>query len=816
MMISSMSTDNLYDDDDVHMADRPLIKKTVPSLSQFVSDYLPGRLPLNWHHHLYYDILENRVVQHEDGKLYFNTYIDDKGVFVPYGAPNAMPVKINKNILMMAPRFHSKSQCFTINYPIYKIYQNPNIRILIVSANDDIAQSFNRAIINNLENNQKLIDELGYLVPEYPKKWGEKALLIKRESMEKDPTVAAIGVGGKLISRRADIIIVDDPIDIETARTKQARYKTREWFENVLLPILEDDGQLIVAGTAWYKGDIYDSLWTESQFDIKLKLKALLYNEKYADPKNHQYRYIPWKPVDFPMALKIQDIMSDELIKHYQLYERLQSGVLWPEKWTYQKLIAKKIEQNMSNASFMRQYLNEPTTEEEKVYKESDIKRMTDRGWGKDLVASWDNANPIAAYGYGHMIIAVGVDLAISKSKSSDNSAIAVWGLTDDRRRILLYLDYGKWSPEEIKQKVLEVSYNFRPVKIRVENVAYQDMLRQELATEDAHVEGFHTTSTKKFNPETGLAHIAMLLEQDKLVVPVSKKNPTYFERVKQLLYEMQIYSYDQHAGDCLMASWFALDVLKDFDKKLKDNRGFFNTEALVEQMKNIRAAHRIVMLTDTFYRIVSTSLMYVFREIPKDGSMFIEPDEPFFIFATREERSVAYVFHKQTNELVARIEGDLTAVMFVNLLERAGNFFNKAQVVIDRNGEGEAIYMELEKRMYPNLLCFQPDDQSLPIYKEGFKITAATLPIAVDYFRLKIDQLKYELPDEQLVKEMGDTIGVEGDHMVMSYGKGQRIKTIAIALWLLDNYENAEKTLAAGPKKKKIKPFRPPYKIFQ
>lgn len=809
-----MGKSNLYDDDDEPLVPRK-VNATVPDLTQFVLETMPGKLEMNWHHQLYYDILENRIIQKEDGKLYLNTYVDANGVYVPDGTVGAIPSKINKNILMMAPRFHSKSQCFTINYPIWRIYKNPNIRILIVSANDDIAQSFNRAIINNLENNQKLIDGYGYLVPEYPKKWGEKALLIKRDSMEKDPTVAAIGVGGKLISRRADIIIIDDPIDIETARTKQSRYKTREWFENVLLPILEDDGQLIIAGTAWYRGDIYDTLWQESQFDIKLKLKALIYNQKFADPKNYQMRYIPYSLREYPMALKVQDIMSDEVIDHYQLYKNLKSGVLWEAKWSYQKLISKKLQQNMSNGSFMRQYLNEPTTEEEKVFKEGDMKRLTDRGFGKELWPSWDNSSPVQITGYGHMVIAIGVDLAISKKTTSDNSCIAVWGLTDDRRRVLLWLDYGKWSPEETKQKVIEAFYNFKPVKIRVENVAYQDMLRQELAVEDINVEGFHTTSSKKFNPETGLAHIAMLLEQDKLIIPTSTKNETYFERIKQILYEMHIYSYDQHAGDTLMASWFALDVLKDFDKKLRDNRGFFNTEALVAQMKSVRAAHRVVLLSPNFYRTSMQSLVYVFRAV--DGKeMFIKPDEPFFIFATREERSVAYVIQKETNEIVARIEGDLTAVMFSSLLERAGEFFNKAQIIMDRNGEGQAIYMELEKRLYRNLMCFQPDEHGNPYYTEGFKISSASLPIAVDYFRMNVDQLKYEIPDEQLVKEMGDTISVDGDKMIMSFGVGQRIKTISIALWLLDNYENMEKQMANQPKKRKPKPFRPPYKIFQ
>lgn len=263
------------------------------------------------------------------------------------------------------------------------------------------------------------------------------------------------------------------------------------------------------------------------------------------------------------------------------------------------------------------------------------------------------------------------------------------------------------------------------------------------------------------------------------------------------------------------MASWFALDVLKDFDKKLRDNRGFFNTEALVEQMKNIRASHNVLLLAPNFYKISRNSLVNCFR--PADGyNPFIQKEEPFFIFSTREDKSIAYIFQKETNEMVARIEGDLTAVSYVNLLERAAVFFNHAQLVIDRNGEGEAIYLELEKRGYQNLLCLQPDERGLPIIKDGFKISDSTLPIAVDYFRMNIDQLKYDIPDEYLVKEMGDTISIEGEKMVMSFGKGQHIKTVATALWLLDNYEDGEKRMKENPQKPKKKKLRVPYKIFQ
>lgn len=770
-----------------------------PSLEEFVNKYMRMKLSMNWHHRFIYDVLTNRVIQnHNDGKFYLNvnTTFEKR----EYSAEKIyLSDKINKNIIIEAPRFHAKSQCISVNYPLWEIYRNPNIRIIIVSANQDIAVAFNRAIMNQLENNQKLIEDWGYLKPEVPQRWGERTLIVKRDTVEKDPTVVAIGVGGKLISRRADLIIIDDLLDIENARTKQARMKTKEWFENVLLPILEDNGRLVIAGTAWYKGDLYDELMNNSEFDVKVKLKALMYYDKKATGKP-----LPYSLMEYPYALKAQDIFSKEVCGRYDLGKNLMNGVLWENKWSFEKLMNKR--KNMSSGSFLRQYLNEPTIDEEKVFKEAAIKKATDKGTNKLLLPTWDNSNPPHHYeNYGQLITAAGLDLAISKKTTGDNTAIMVWGLNEKRERILLWGDYGKWTPDETKQKMIEVYHNFSLVKVKVENIAFQDMMRQQLA-EDIPVDGFATTAGRKFNEETGIAHMAMLFEQGKVIIPSAKANKKFYDVVKQFLYELATYSYDQHAGDLLMASWFAFHALREFDDKLKDNRGFFRTPSLVTQLKNTRAAHRILILgqAPNQYDFAVSSLVYVFADVGLDREPFFEPSDKFMIFATREKKSLAYVINKITNKIIARIEGDLSALMYCNLLEKVGLFFNKAQLVIDKNGEGEAIYFEMYKRNYPKLLCMQPDSSGLPVVKEGFTITSSTLPIAVDYFKQIVDSLQIEIPDEALIKEMGELIGVDGASLNMAYGTGQRIKTLAVALWLLDNYENREKKLYNNPNKPK------------
>lgn len=801
------------EEDDGIKLDKP-IKQTEDgkfiSLESFVEKYTNQPMPMNWHHKLFYDILESNVVQGENGKLTINTTKGENR-------------RLNRNSVVLAPRFHAKSVCFSINYPLWEIYRNPTIRIIIVSANEDIAIGFNRAIMNNLENNHALIEGLGSLVPQFSdkRKWGEKALIVQRDSMEKDPTVVAIGVGGKLISRRADIIIVDDLIDIDTARTRRARERTREWFENVLLPILEPKtGRLIVAGTSWYRDDIYDTLLKDSKFDIRLKLKALIYSEMYINI--HGQQFIPYKLGDFPYAQKAQDIFDKEVFKRYSLGNALKGGVLWKNKWSFTSLM--KVKSNMANSSFMRQYLNEPVVEEETVFRESFVKLAIDKGMHKTFITSYDNANTASnKYDYGHLIIAVGVDLAISKKEGADNTAISVWGLNEKRERILLHLDYGKFSSEETKMKVAEVYHNFKPNKIMVENIAFQEMLRQQLEADDIPVEGFTTTSGKKFNAESGISAMAMLFEQGKVIIPSAVLGDRHVaDKIKQLAYEFGTYSYASHAGDILMSSWFAFEALRDFDKKLASNRGYFSTVAMVEHLRRTKAAHRVVLLGDHpyYYKFSNQSLVYIFRDVDHPGiegyKEFLTEDEPFMIFVSREAKTCAYVFQKETNEIVSRIEGDLTALSACNLIERAGKFFNNAQIVIDRTGEGEAIYLELQKRYYPKLMCVQAGDDGGVKVEGGFKISASNLPIAIDYFKQLSDSLQVDIRDEMLVREMGELIGVEGDKLTTSFGSGQRIKVVAISLWLLDSYEKREKQMnKPDKKKKKDKRIHIPYRVF-
>jgi predicted phage terminase large subunit-like protein len=168
----------------------------------------------------------------------------------------------NRISLDLAPRGFGKSSIGNIAYCIFRIVQDRNIRILIVSNTQTQSQAFIREIKNQLESNQKLIDLFGTF-QDY-KKWTETELTVQdRTSVKKESTITALGATGALTGKHADLIICDDITDFESARTEVQRKKLSEWYRTSLLPALE------VLGTRYHPLDIYQEMISSGYYAVQ-------------------------------------------------------------------------------------------------------------------------------------------------------------------------------------------------------------------------------------------------------------------------------------------------------------------------------------------------------------------------------------------------------------------------------------------------------------------------------------------------------------------------------------------------------------------
>lgn len=456
------------------------------------------------HHREWYAILENRLTMAE------GTSWDSPLIKAPAG-------HYNQKIMLLAPRSHAKSTCFTVNYTLWRIGQDPNIRILIVSASGGISVSFLREIKGHIERNPNYHRVYDNYAPERiqeAEKWSTTEIIIRRPNTRlKDPTVAVASAAGTVVSKRADLIICDDMLDENNTRTADQRAKIRDWFNEVLLPVLEPNGQLIVVGTAWNQEDLYHDMMSQDVFQVRKRYKAIINDDS--------------------------------------------KEVLWPERWSYKTLMERKAQ--TGSVAFNKSYQNEAQSAEDRVFQVEWLEEAKRKGIDRTFINNMD----YATWDIGKMTIAIGVDLAISKKNNSDFTAMAVIAMTKNGMKLPLYLLRDKLSPAETKEKIIALNSRYRPDVIIVENNAYQEALRRDLAdTTTLPIRGY-TTGGEKYDPIIGINSLAIDLENGKWILPYSNKDP-YTQQMVDILVGGMLDYPGGHTEDLLMATWFANTGLRD------------------------------------------------------------------------------------------------------------------------------------------------------------------------------------------------------------------------------------------------------------
>ena len=145
---------------------------------------------------------------------------------------------LNSNrILINIPPNHAKSMSITVEYVTMMVAKNPNFRVLIVSQTQQLAADFLYAIKQRLTHPQYESFQQAYAAGvgfnSKSATWAATRVVFGdelRESSEKDPNIEAVGIGGQIYGKRADMIIVDDAVTLKNANEfeKQIRWLTQD------------------------------------------------------------------------------------------------------------------------------------------------------------------------------------------------------------------------------------------------------------------------------------------------------------------------------------------------------------------------------------------------------------------------------------------------------------------------------------------------------------------------------------------------------------------------------------------------------------
>lgn len=134
------------------------------------------------------------------------------------------------------------------------LYHRPETRILILSAESNLASRMVAHIRNILENHPFCAD----ILPDVKKEWGTHKITIKRPIGIREPSVICQGISGNITGMRADLIICDDVEVPNTCNTQQKRDNLRERLRELDF-ILSPTGTMIYIGTPHTKDTIYQT-----------------------------------------------------------------------------------------------------------------------------------------------------------------------------------------------------------------------------------------------------------------------------------------------------------------------------------------------------------------------------------------------------------------------------------------------------------------------------------------------------------------------------------------------------------------------------
>lgn len=235
----------------------------VPDFETFCADYLHE--PLFIHQLRWIDIIEGREPRDLHPSMVFEQ-----------GDPN--------RFLFNVPPNHAKTTSISINYAVWRIHKDPNIKIAIISKSQGLAKKILGAIKTRLTSNAyremhlSFAPDGGWKDPDGS--WNATQIYVfGKNDGEKDPTVEAVGLGGSIYGGRFDLIIVDDAIDNENAHRHEDQV---DWLTTIIDSRLPPDGgSLIVVGTRISSTDLNSELRNlkteeESQFFTYLSQPAVL------------------------------------------------------------------------------------------------------------------------------------------------------------------------------------------------------------------------------------------------------------------------------------------------------------------------------------------------------------------------------------------------------------------------------------------------------------------------------------------------------------------------------------------------------------
>ena len=365
-----------------------------------------------------------------------------------------------KRLIINMPPRHTKSEFASYLLPAWFLGQFPHKKVIQTSHTAELAVGFGRKVRN-------LVDTEVYheIFPDLSLSTDSKAA--GRWNTSKGGDYFAIGVGGAVTGKGADILIIDDPHseqEAAMAATNPDVYdKVYEWYTSGPRQRLQPGGAIVIVMTRWAQRDLTGQV-----------LKA-----------DSQRNGEGWEVIEFPAILP-------------------SGNPLWPQFWSREELEA--LREELPNAKWQAQYQQNPVGNESAI-----VKRDWWQWWEED-------EPPICEF------VLQSWDTAFEKTQRADYSAGTTWGVfmnpKDGNRPNVILLNTYKKRVEfpDLKKDVMMEYNSYDPDTVIIEKKASGAPLIYELRAMGIPVQEF--TPSKGQDKIARLNSVSDIIASGKVWVP--------------------------------------------------------------------------------------------------------------------------------------------------------------------------------------------------------------------------------------------------------------------------------------------------------
>jgi predicted phage terminase large subunit-like protein len=152
--------------------------------------------------------------------------------------------------MIFVPPRHGKSMLTSEHFPPWMLGRNPSQSIVCATYAQDLADDFGRKVRN------QMVDPLYAQI--FPAcKVSPDSASVSRIATEAHGNYFAVGIGGPLTGRGANVLLIDDPHkDRADAESPVMRKRAKDWFQSVAYTRLMDNGAVILMMTRWHEDDL--------------------------------------------------------------------------------------------------------------------------------------------------------------------------------------------------------------------------------------------------------------------------------------------------------------------------------------------------------------------------------------------------------------------------------------------------------------------------------------------------------------------------------------------------------------------------------